>query len=91
MSCLEKKAPRVVCKPPYEEIPHNKTEAASDKSEMGTIVNQTSGGAQSTSRASASGSTGAASAVGVAHATFLKAGFAMFAILAVGPAAGMFL
>jgi hypothetical protein len=89
MSCLEKKAPIVVCKPPYEEIPHNKTEAVSGKIETGATASQTGGGVQSTSGASASGSTGAASTVDVAHATFSKAGFAMFAILAVGSAAGM--
>ncbi|KAF2789051.1 hypothetical protein K505DRAFT_365963 [Melanomma pulvis-pyrius CBS 109.77] len=89
MSCLEKRAPLVVCKPDYLEIDRNETAPVSGSgntaSATGAGLTQTTGGA------GASSSTAAASALNVTHAPVSKAGFALFAILAVGSAAGMFL
>lgn len=100
MSCLQKRAPVVVCKPDFEEIARNESETEIPNN-FSTALVTIGGVATSTGSVkpgdfaatgvSAESSTGAASTVDVVHVKGSKAGVAVFAILAFGSAAGMFL
>lgn len=103
--CLSKRVDVVICTPPFDEISKNSTDpdtasssgSMAQSSSAGTMSESGSATASSSGDASASGSpsnadsTGAASAVGVTHGAFSKAGLAVFGIMALGSAAGMFL
>ncbi|KAF2798001.1 hypothetical protein K505DRAFT_322171 [Melanomma pulvis-pyrius CBS 109.77] len=98
MSCLQKRAPVVVCKPNSEEIAKNVSETAITD-DFSTALVTTGGVATSTGSfkpgemtgVSAESSTGAANIVDVVHIQGSKVGFMVFALLAFGSAAGMFL
>lgn len=97
--CLSKRVEYVVCKPEFSEIGRNETEQSSGSAAQSTRTTAASGTGSASGSATGSGSgvaqqsTGgaAASTVGVVHATNSKVGVVMFALLAFGSAAGMFL
>lgn len=103
--CLSKRVDVVICTPPFDEISKNSTDpdtassssSAAQSSSTGTMSESGGATASSSGDASASASssnadsTGAASAVGVTHGAFSKAGLAVFGIMALGSAAGMYL
>ncbi|KAG9188287.1 hypothetical protein G6011_02210 [Alternaria panax] len=95
--CLSKRVEIVICKPPFDKINRNLTDPdAASSSSSGTAAQSTSTGTISESgtasaSASAADSTGAASAVGVIQSASSKGGLVLFAIMAFGSAAGMFL
>ena len=99
--CLSKRVPVVICKPDSSEIgrdlPASSASASGSSRPSGSAQPSAatsaanSSPAASKSAASSSAATAAATSVHAAHATFSKAGVVVFALLAVGSAAGMLL
>lgn len=94
MSCLTKRAAIVVCKPDSEEIGAIPSSSPVVWHSTGTQSQSTSTwdlGDETAIHVPVEISTGAANSVNVVHVRVSKAGVALFAMLAVGSAAGMFL
>lgn len=84
--CLSKRVEVVVCKPEFGEIARNETSSSSSSSSSGSSAHSST-----KTTTSASGSATASGSGAAQQSTGSKAGVVLFALLAFGSAAGMFL